>query len=327
MSNRLIIVKNEDCFDATRLVESYQWSGRKDSAARTLRVVLADHETLKDKRTGIDVEEGHQCVFLHDGKELFRGMFMRQEQNQKRMMTLTAYDNGIYLSNNKDSFSYTNKTASFVFRDVCTRFGIPFKDVADTKYIVEELPKPMTTGFDVICDALETTHDATGKRYSVVCENGTLRLIRRTDNMVQWVIGSGENLTSFTYSRDIEKIKTRIKLLGKDNSVAAQRINSEIEKKIGIFQEVSSAGTDLTQAKLTELIDSMMKEQGEPERVLSLDAEGIPEIVSGLCVFVKIPYLDLKRSFYVESDSHSFQGGRHTMKLTLKAVSEFDFDA
>ena len=91
----------------------------------------------------------------------------RQRTSQKKLLTITAHNNGIYLSTNKDTFSYSGKTASQIFSDVCGRFGIPTGSVDDTGYVIDELPKPKTTGWDVITDALSLTHDATG--VGVIC--------------------------------------------------------------------------------------------------------------------------------------------------------------
>lgn len=253
-------------------------------------------------------------------------MFMRQEQNSGKKMTLTAFDNGIYLANNKDSFNYTDKSASFIFTDVCGRFNIPYERVDDTGYVIEELPKPSTTGYDAICDALDITYEATGRRYNVRCEGGKLSLIRRRDNVIQWVIASGTNLSAYSYSKSLEKIKTRLKLFGKENELLAQKINSELESDIGIFQEIISADNEFSPGKLDELAESILREKNALETSLTIDAPGHVEITAGLCVYVIIPHLGLEQSFYVESDSHTFKDGLHTMRLTLAGIDKLDIE-
>ena len=89
--------------------------------------------------SGIDVTRGNHLIFSYKGKELFRGIIMSQQQSDSRKMPITAYDNGIYLSNNKDTFVYENKTVHDIFIDVCKRFGIKYSEVAETKYKIPEL--------------------------------------------------------------------------------------------------------------------------------------------------------------------------------------------
>ena len=100
----LIAVKNGQRQDMTQLVEKVEWKGRKGSSARTLHLTLIDDDGFQHARGGLDVEEGHQCIFSYDGEELFRGMFMFQRQSRQKRIELIAYDNGIYLANNQDTF-------------------------------------------------------------------------------------------------------------------------------------------------------------------------------------------------------------------------------
>ena len=161
----LILVKNSgQGTEISNLVESITWKGRQGSASRSLQVTLIDDPGYRHNRSEIDVEQGHQVLFTYDGNELFRGLIMSQTQSDSKTMTFKAYDNGIRLSNNKDTFVYTNVTADQVFRDVCTRFGLPYTDVSPCSYVIPELTKSKTTAFDAICDALSLDFDATGIR-------------------------------------------------------------------------------------------------------------------------------------------------------------------
>ena len=117
----LIIIKGSQGYDVTDLVQQVKWSGRKGSSSRYIEVSMLDDEDRTD-RANIDVEKGHQCIFSYNGAELFRGIIMRLQQTGRKQLTFKAYDNGIYLANNKDTFNYSNKTLSEIFKDVCSRF-------------------------------------------------------------------------------------------------------------------------------------------------------------------------------------------------------------
>ena len=219
----LIIIKGEQGYDVTQLVEQIKWRGRKGSSSRTLLVTLVDDDGYKHARSEIDVEQGHQCLFNYNGQELFRGIIMTQTQNKRKKLTFTAYDNGIYLANNKDTFTYENKTASDVFRDCCTRFGLPMGEVAECTYKIPELTKPKTTAFDAIADALSLDFDATGIRHYVDSKKGKISLLTRRENIMQWVIEVGQNLSEYTYTRSIEKIKTRVKMVSKEGTTLQRK--------------------------------------------------------------------------------------------------------
>ena len=227
--------------DITQLVESIQWAGRRGSPARTLTVSLLDDDGYWHERSGIDVEEGWQCIFKWNGTELFRGIFMTQGTTQKKTGKYKAYDNGIYLSNNRDTFVYESKTASQIFSDVCSRFGLPTGEVAGCSYTIPDHIKKKATGWDTIEDALSLEFDNTGTRFFVVSEKGSLSLKKRKENIVQWVLETGANVTSYNFSKSIENVKTRIKLLSAEGTVLAEASDPGLEAKIGIMQEVRSS--------------------------------------------------------------------------------------
>lgn len=318
----LIILKGEQGYDVTQLVEQVKWKGRKGSSSRTLAVTLIDDDGYKHARSGIDVEQGHQCIFSYDGVELFRGIIMSQTQSNQKKLQFTAYDNGIYLANNKDTFCYENKTASDVFRDCCTRFGLPMGEVASCSYKIPELTKSKTTAFDAIADALSLDFDATGIRHYVASSKGKLSLLTRRENILQWVIEVGQNITSYSYSRSIEDIKTRVKMVSKEGTTVAEKSNAELEKKIGIFQEIDQPDESLTAAQVNDLIASIMEEKGTPERTLTVEAMGIAEVISGIGVYIIIPELGISRTFYVDEDTHTFEDNKHTMSLKLNYAND-----
>lgn len=318
----LVLKKGGQYYDITQLVEQVKWRGRKGSSSRTLAVQMIDDDGYQHARSGIDVEQGHQCLFYYNGTELFRGILMAQTQNHKKKLSFTAYDNGIYLANNKDTFTYENKTASEVFRDVCSRFGLPMGEVSECSYRIPELTKSKTTGFDAIADALSLDFDATGIRHFITSTKGKLNLLTRRENILQWVIETGQNLTSYTYTRSIEDIKTRIKMISKEGTAIAERSNPVLEGKIGVFQEIEKPDESLSTAQVNDLVVSMLEEKSTPERTLSVDAVGIPEVISGMGVYIIIPELGISRTFYVDEDTHTFQDNLHTMTLKLNYAND-----
>lgn len=321
---RLDILKNGTGYDMTELVESVTWSGRKGAAARVLSVSMLDDPGYGHVRSGINVSNGNQCVFYWDKKELFRGIIVTQKQSESKKMAIEAYDSGIYLSNNKDSFTYSNKTATYIFNDICKRFDIKKGKVADTGYVIPELPKSKTTLFDVMVDALSLTYKATGKRFFPISMQGKLQLLRRSENVRQWIIEYGANLSSYNYTRSIDKVRTRIKLLSDKNKVLVEKGDINIEKKIGIFQDIDSPDKSLNKGQLDKLVKSMLKDKKQTEKSLDMNCMGIADVYTGLAVHVIMKQHNINRTFYIDSDTHIFKGECHTMNLKLNFAKDID---
>ena len=308
--------------DITGLLQQVRWAGRKGSSARTLTAKLIDDDGAKHERSGINVEEGHQVMFLVNGEEVFRGIIMSSTQTQKKTMTIKAYDNGIYLANNKDTFCYEGKTASEIFRDVLTRLGLPIGDVSNCAYTIPELTKSKTSAFDTIADALSLDYDNTRVRHYISSSKGKISLLTRKENVLQWVLEPESDITSYSLTKSIENTRTRIKLVSDEGKVLAEASNAVLEGKIGMFQDILKPDETLTQAQLTALAKSILAEKGVTENTLTINALGITEVVSGVGVFVKIKPLGISRTYYVDEDTHIFEGEKHTMTLKLNIASD-----
>lgn len=315
----LILYKNSKAYDISQLVEILKWKGRKGSAARSINVTLVDTDKIQ---SGIDVTRGDRLVFLLDKKELFRGIIMSQQQSDSSKMSVTAYDNGIYLANNKDTFVYENKTLHDIFIDVCKRFDVKYSDVASASYKIPELTKSKTTAWDVMLDAISQDFKATGTKYYTRSSKGVLSLFKRRENIIQWALDDSVNLISYSYKKSIENIKTRLKILSDEDQVYAVKKNAELEKKIGIFQDIKKRDDDLSEAKLNEQINETFKEISTPEISLTAESVGIPDVISGVGVYMRIKKLGIERTFWVDEDIHTFKGDTHRMSLTLNSVNE-----
>jgi hypothetical protein len=309
-------------FDITNVVRKTRWKGRTGSSGRSLIVTVLDDDGYKHARTYIDVVKGHQCMFFEDGKELFRGIITSTVQSNKKTMTFTAYDIGIYLANNKDTFCYEKKTADAVFTDVMSRLGLNIGTVAKCTYVIPGLIKRKTTAFDTISDALSLDYDNSKTRHYVSCSQGKISLLNRSENVVKLVIEPGSNLITYSYSNSIENIKTRIKLLSDEGKVLAEERNAELESRIGVFQDVDTPDETLTKAQINSLAKSLLSEKCNAEQTFTLEAMGVSTVISGVMIYVKLDHLGISRAYYVDEDTHTWDGNNHTMTLKLSCAND-----
>ena len=49
---------------------------------------------------------------------------------------------------------------------------------------------------------------------------------------------------------------------------------------------------------------------------------GDATIHSGVAVYINLPYLGIKNTYYVDEDEHTFTNCMHTMRLKLNAANE-----
>lgn len=331
MSLKFILVKEKKGYDISDLVRRVNWSGRKNSPARSLELTLMDDPSLgENNRAGIDVYSGNHLIFLEDGTELFRGIIMRQIQTQEHTLSITAYDNAIYLSNNRDSFSYKKKTITEVFLDICTKYGISRGETASVQYKIPVLTDIGVTIYDILCNGLSQTYKGTGERFYILSKRGQLHLLRRKEQITKLVLETGKggsdygNITQYSYSKDISATRTRLKLISQNGKVMASWSDMALEEKLGMMQDVQIPDDSISKSKLKTLVISMLNELKKPAESLDVTALGISTIYSGIAVYISIPDIGIGRTFYVDADTHTWEGDFHTMRLTLNFATDLE---
>ena len=331
MALKFIMIKDSTGYDISDVVQKATWAGRKNSPARSLQLtILDDPELGEENRTGIDVYEGQHLIMMEDSEELFRGIIMQQTRGDDRNLNIIAYDNAIYLANNKGSFNYKKKTATQIFLDVCKRFGISRGEVAQTTYKIPNLVNVNTTIYDILTNALSKTYTANGERYYILSQKGQLNLVRRKELLSKFVLETGEegspygNLTRYSYSKSIMNTKTRLRLISQNGKTTAQWSDRELEEKIGIMQDVQVPDDSLKKKKLKTQVIIMLNELKQPSESLNITAFGISSVISGTAVYISIPEIGIGRTFYVDSDSHTWDGDLHTMDLTLNFAADIE---
>lgn len=314
------IIQSGKAYDISELVSEVSTAGRKGAAGRSMTATLLDAPEFD--RAKIDVYKGCQFIFSWEGREQLRGLITEQGYGRSKKLQLSGRDNLIYFANNADTFNYKNKTATEIFLDICGRFGIPYGSVIDTAYPIPALSIESGKLWDALLEALSKTYKATGIRYYIRSHKGLVSLIRRRDEAIQWVVEDGKNLTDYQYSRSIESLVTRVKMINDTGAVVAQAINAELEKRLGIFQSVIQADSELNAGQLQTLTDNTLALESVAKESLSVTGIGIPSVVAGSAVRIVIPDIGVRRSYYVDEDTHTFKGLYHSMQLTLNKTNE-----
>ena len=320
---KFMIGRGRTFYDYSELISSVTVSGRKGAAPRSISVVLFDSEGYAMKRASVDCGSGQTCVLYLDCKEIFRGLLMTETKSSARKLTLKAWDNCIYLSNSKDSFSYKKKTATQIFKDCCKRAGLTVGSAVDTGKKISELVKSNSTYWDVIQEALSETYKSTGRRYYVRSEKGKIYLWQRKDVNTMPELSVATNTETYEQTRSIYDTRTRIKLITSKNKTKKSYTNKELEKKIGKFADVQSVDNDASATELNQKIATFKEEKSVVAQSLTWTGTGDISVISGGCVHVKISALGLTKVMYVDEDTHTFENGKHQMKLKLNYVPDY----
>ncbi|RJS52263.1 phage portal protein [Bacillus subtilis] len=311
----LFVIKDTEWLEL--VAESVSLEGHRYQAPRSIEATIV---TKQGDQTYYSVSEGDTVLFKWKGKELFRGIVFARTPDE-HTLSFSAYDMLQYLVKNQDMYVFSNQRADQIIRRIASDFQIPTTSIANTGYTIKSLViKNDTTLYDIILKALKQTKSQTGRHYQLYSEKGKLGLRAWPDPSEVWVLETGVNITGYQYSTSINDTATRVVLRRqKDNKTykASAKDRSGLNK-YGVLQYTETVTDDINQAQLQQRADvSLAEKKGVKKELKNIQAVGIPEVQSGLPVYISIPEAGIKKTYWVDTDRHEFKGTKHTMTIDV----------
>lgn len=131
------------------VLDGLEWEIHRKGAAGKIDFKVVIDDALK-------MDHGDVVDVLWDGVQFFHGYVFKKSRNRERIWTVLAYDQMRYLLN-KDSFSYENKTAAEVIKELAEDFEVKCGEMADTAYKIPKRREDGSTILDMAQNALDLT--------------------------------------------------------------------------------------------------------------------------------------------------------------------------
>ncbi|MGV6972211.1 XkdQ/YqbQ family protein [Bacillus halotolerans] len=311
----LFVIKDTEWLEL--VAESVSLEGHRYQAPRSIEATIV---IKQGDQTYYSVTEGDTVLFKWKGKELFRGIVFARTPDE-HTLAFSAYDMLQYLVKNQDVYVFSNQRADQMIRRIANDFQIPTTSIANTSHTIKSLViKNDTSLYDIILKALKQTKSQTGRNYQLFSEKGKLGLRAWPDPSEIWVLETGVNITGYQYSTSINDTATRVVLRRqKDNKTyKASAKDSSGLNKYGVLQYTETVTDEINQAQLQQRADVRLAEKkGVKKELKNIQAIGIPEVQSGLPVFISIPEAGIKKTYWVDTDRHEFKGTKHTMTIDV----------
>lgn len=303
------------------LLTSVTWSGDITQAFRTLQASFKN--TLDNVSQALDIELGRELRLYDDDTELFRGIIFAHDINARGDMTLTAYDENVYLTKNADTRKFSGMTASEIITQLCADFGIPTGSVAETGYVIPRLILRDKTLWEMMVTALSETKRQNGRRFWITASGGQLNVIERGEKVVDWVLENGVNITDASYGLNIEDLRNVVKVTANDEgdskkapiSVTAQ--DSDLITQFGMMQHIDHMDSNATQSSADQMARETLSELSKIKDTATVEALGNVDVTAGAAVYVIESLTQIVGGFYVITDSHTWQNGVHKMSLSI----------
>lgn len=298
-----LIIQNQDL---SELVEKITWSGDKNQVARRLSFTYL--YTREDSNIpAVSIEEGNTVGFYDDtGNELFLGVVIKRTREESGItISVDSVDLAWYTSKNKVYGVYQGSAAE-ITRSVCLEFDIKTGELLEGGSKTEVV----STGDKSIYGVIQAAYQAAGMP-SYIHMTGQCLNVLPEGNTVAAVLSGSSNVTGATYTSSIENMVNKVVLLNEQSKYAGEVENTEDKLAYGVMQETYqlSAGKDVSEAQ------RMLK---RIEQSGTITAVGDTACISGRAVYVVEVSSKITGLFTIQSDSHSFLNGQHTMTLGLK---------
>ncbi|MEH7522019.1 hydrolase [Bacillus sp. JJ1503] len=308
-----LIIQNGSKLMAPSVEEGIVWETVRKGAPGKLTFSVVKDQAL-------EFEEGNAVSLKKDGKNIFYGFVFTKKRTKDGHINVTAYDQLRYLKN-KDTYVYTNKTASEFIKMVAADFRLNTGTIEDTGYKIASRVEDNKTLFDMFQNALDLTMDNTKKMYILYDNFGKLTL-RDIEKMKLDVLVDEETGESFDYTSSIDSnTYNKIKLSYENEKTGKREIyiaqDSNNINRFGLLQYFETI-KESTNGKVKA--DALLSLYNRKTRNLSIKkAFGNIYVRGGNMVVVNLDLDDIKVMNYmlVDNVKHTFKENEHFMDLKL----------
>ena len=295
--------------DITNLLINVTWSGDYKSCARKLEFSLISSPMDKNIPK-IDIPLMSIISFYEDDKELFRGFVYEREKSSDNSMNFLCYDYCAKLNDIKVSYNIKNETASSIYNKFLTEYKLNKGDVAQANAKIKKVFLG-TTAYDMIMTAYTEEAKKTGKKYMVYTKGDKFYSSEKGNVKLSLSFEEGKNILSSNFKESVSNMVNKVLIVDDNGNKVSEVKNDEWLKTYGLFQEVYKKEENKdsnTEAKT--LLNGI-------EQTCSLSGFGDTTCITGYGVQVKDTHTGLVGLFYIDSDTHTWEGGNYTIDLEL----------
>lgn len=295
--------------DITNLLINVTWSGDYKSCARKLEFSLMSSPMDKNIPK-VDIPLMSVISFYKDDNELFRGFVYEREKSSDNAMSFLCYDYCAKLNDIKVSKNIKNQTASTIYNNFLTEYGLNKGDIIQANTGVTKVFLGVTA-YDMIMTAYTEEAKNTGKKYMLYSRGNKFYASEKGIVKLKLSFEEGKNILSSSFKESVSNMVNKVLIVDENGNKVSEVKNEEWHKAYGLFQDVykQQEGKDSNaEAK------AMLK---DIEQTCSLTGFGDTTCITGYGVQVKDTHTGLVGLFYIDSDTHTWEGGNYTIDLEL----------
>ena len=307
---KLIYQKNNgEKLDITNLLESITWSGDYKSCARKIEFSLVQSAT-DINIPKIDIPLMSMILFYEDNAELFRGFVYEREKSSDNSISFLCYDYCAKLNDIKVSYNIKNETASSIYNKFLTEYKLNKGDIAPANTKIKKVFLG-TTAYDMVMSAYTEEAKKTGKKYMVYTKGDKFYSSEKGNVKLKLAFEEGKNILSSNFKESVSNMVNKVIIVDENGNKKSEVKNDDWLNTYGLFQEVYKQEENKdANSEAKAMLNGI-------EQSCSLSGFGDTTCTTGHGVQVKDTNTGLVGLFYIESDTHTWEGGSYTIDLEL----------
>lgn len=311
---------NGKTFNITEAVSTTSWSGSVTQAARQASIsVLNAPNDPNITELKLNLAVGDVIALYEDGKNIFYGEIQTSEKKGEiGTVTYNATDLLGHLLRIKHKEKYKKKTAEQITQLICKKYGIQTGTIVKTKKAINKIIIDGSSIYDTIMIAYTKAAKSTGKKYMCYMQGKKLCTKAKGTVVSGFILDENKNIVSSSYEETIENMVNQVKIYNKGKQGGVVKNASHI-KRYGLYQEIYTKEKGVNAKTAAKNMLSGIEKKVNAEII-----DGNIKCTAGSGVKLHDKATGLDGLFWIESDTHTWEGGRHTMSLELSFKNIMD---
>lgn len=313
---KIIYGRKNKKYDITQFVTQVVWSGSANEASRSLEISMIN-SPFDDAMKPPKLKPGDQIWFYPGEKLRFYGHITIAERNgEKGEVTYTARDLMFNLIKSRISKKFKKKTPEYIAKACAKAAGIKVGSLYKTKTKIKKQYATEESCYNIIMNSYA---QAAAKKHIQFFPrmNGEKFEVKRKGAVVA-TLDQQKDITALRITTNAEDMVNRVNIYDKKGKKTGTVKKQNWIRSFGVFQEAYTKGKKTSGKK-----QAKARLKGKRQE-MEIDAIGNVKCIAGAGVYVYDKISGVTGNFWIQSDSHTWRNGIHTMSLqmTFKNVTE-----
>lgn len=315
----LSVSDNTQTTDVSELAKSIVWTGSYKQVARTLDfdILFAPNDANTPK---VNMSGGMAAALRTRDGDLFAGTILDISRDSLAdVVSLTAYDWGIYLKRNEEYRKVENATPEDIAAEICGKVGLSVGSIVKTGVKLSRNFFPASY-YDEIRTLYALAAEQTSAKYMIRILGKTLSVLDVTKPEKMLLLKPGSNLISFRIKETGSDLINSVGIYDENDKLIDKVSDSDTAAIYGVMQAaIQKRKNEDPMAAAQKLIDD-----GKVKTTITAQCVGNPLLIAGNSVVVEEPITGTFGQFYILTDSHSWNSGIYRTQITMQLEAVVD---